>query len=719
MDGSGPWSFTKAPPSQSLDCVDLLSRTAPAAAVAGQSATTPLPSVLPLLGLPLREFDCMDLLTASQDATEAICGSIIAEVDPPSPSPSVSTTLLSATAPEFVPLGAQAKEKPPQKSQSMGRLQHEVTTAATAMAPAPAAARGGGGGRGGNPAATSALAAPLPLGEREQRTPLCELTNVVAEVGDLLRPFKPPSAGSRVALGTLSSMCTTPSAALGPLCAAKRIFHDDDFLDAIHEDSDASGSLSPAPLAGGAGAGGAAASSSEEGASVAGSWDDARADGIAGNTEIISDSGDDGTVCQVLKLDLTTTLLDEALLPSIGSAQHATGECKRCNFFPKGRCQNGKNCTFCHFPHDKRKPSRQEKRERRAAWLSQQEDRQPPQEGEEECEEKDQEDEASPKGAPATAQGQQEAQRETYKLAAQVVQKAQQKQALHDTAPRGAQHVVRAMHEQALYNNTSQVQGLAQLPPQLPEFLQPRLGFPSEDIYSEEVQQTIAYSVFPGLPPFRATKLPAPLALPGTGDLSTATTCPLLPPGLPPPQHSWQPDEEISPAAHLLGLQAVSTHAALAGVAGDRSPLAGATMVEAMPTSSPHSTGLLATSAPQMPSVVARTTCTVGTQTAEDFVCPLCGDGDEEDNCADGSRKNEESIKGDENSQAKDASEEPMMSTMAGARVGRLRHGGRRWSREELLRLRGNPEKGSTPTGPNSLTTAPFRTVAIPSAAPR
>jgi len=56
-------------------------------------------------------------------------------------------------------------------------------------------------------------------------------------------------------------------------------------------------------------------------------------------------------------------------LPSLGSAKHAAGECKRCNFFAKGRCLNGKDCTFCHLPHEKRKPSRQEKRERREAWL--------------------------------------------------------------------------------------------------------------------------------------------------------------------------------------------------------------------------------------------------------------------------------------------------------------------------------------------------------------
>jgi hypothetical protein len=59
-------------------------------------------------------------------------------------------------------------------------------------------------------------------------------------------------------------------------------------------------------------------------------------------------------------------------LPSLGSALHASGECRRCNFFPKGRCSNDKNCIFCHFPHDQRKKSRQEKRERHSLWLEQQ-----------------------------------------------------------------------------------------------------------------------------------------------------------------------------------------------------------------------------------------------------------------------------------------------------------------------------------------------------------
>lgn len=62
---------------------------------------------------------------------------------------------------------------------------------------------------------------------------------------------------------------------------------------------------------------------------------------------------------------------DVELLPSKGSAGHGDGNCRRCNFFPKGRCQNGYDCTFCHFPHEKQKFTRQEKRERRAVAQAQ------------------------------------------------------------------------------------------------------------------------------------------------------------------------------------------------------------------------------------------------------------------------------------------------------------------------------------------------------------
>jgi hypothetical protein len=61
----------------------------------------------------------------------------------------------------------------------------------------------------------------------------------------------------------------------------------------------------------------------------------------------------------------------EDLLPK-GSALHSSGGCRPCNFFPKGRCGSGSDCTFCHLTHEARKPTRQEKRERQAAWQARQ-----------------------------------------------------------------------------------------------------------------------------------------------------------------------------------------------------------------------------------------------------------------------------------------------------------------------------------------------------------
>jgi len=52
-------------------------------------------------------------------------------------------------------------------------------------------------------------------------------------------------------------------------------------------------------------------------------------------------------------------------LPSVGSAGHADGSCKRCAFFPKGRCKNGEDCTHCHFEHPK--PLRSRRRNKRCA----------------------------------------------------------------------------------------------------------------------------------------------------------------------------------------------------------------------------------------------------------------------------------------------------------------------------------------------------------------
>jgi len=41
-------------------------------------------------------------------------------------------------------------------------------------------------------------------------------------------------------------------------------------------------------------------------------------------------------------------------LPSRGSLGHFAGLCSRCCFHAKGRCQNGHDCRFCHFEHEKR-----------------------------------------------------------------------------------------------------------------------------------------------------------------------------------------------------------------------------------------------------------------------------------------------------------------------------------------------------------------------------
>jgi hypothetical protein len=56
-------------------------------------------------------------------------------------------------------------------------------------------------------------------------------------------------------------------------------------------------------------------------------------------------------------------------LPSIGSKDHALGECKRCAFFSKGRCKNGKECSHCHFPHDERRRRNRKRAKANAANL--------------------------------------------------------------------------------------------------------------------------------------------------------------------------------------------------------------------------------------------------------------------------------------------------------------------------------------------------------------
>lgn len=54
-------------------------------------------------------------------------------------------------------------------------------------------------------------------------------------------------------------------------------------------------------------------------------------------------------------------------MPSRGSVGHFQGSCKRCCFFPRGRCMNGYDCEFCHFNHEKRKRKNKKKKSLRAS----------------------------------------------------------------------------------------------------------------------------------------------------------------------------------------------------------------------------------------------------------------------------------------------------------------------------------------------------------------
>jgi len=55
-------------------------------------------------------------------------------------------------------------------------------------------------------------------------------------------------------------------------------------------------------------------------------------------------------------------VLPDLEIPSLGSALHAEGNCKRCSFFPKGTCTNAAECEFCHFDHEKRPQNQSRKR---------------------------------------------------------------------------------------------------------------------------------------------------------------------------------------------------------------------------------------------------------------------------------------------------------------------------------------------------------------------
>ena len=84
-----------------------------------------------------------------------------------------------------------------------------------------------------------------------------------------------------------------------------------------------------------------------------------------------SDSGSEGDFDEVCCPECPQEMPAPEDLPSLGSAAHFDGTCRRCVFFHKGRCMNGHDCGFCHYSHEKRKRKNKKKskaaRARRAA----------------------------------------------------------------------------------------------------------------------------------------------------------------------------------------------------------------------------------------------------------------------------------------------------------------------------------------------------------------
>jgi len=452
------WNGARASPQgQGLDCLQLLSA---ARDLAVSNASSPH-------GLPLHSIglsDYAECATGGWDDDEPQSMLIPAEFQqPPGASGKMSTS-----AKEFVPMSASAKEF--------------VPMAVQAQLPSPKVAEPQKA-----PAATPARKAAT------TRAPLGELsTNVIVEVEDLLKPFKSPTNKlADIGRGHLSSQLESPAAkngyGIGRAARPTGLLLDDEDMDSASPSSGAGSSgdiredSSPEPLA---------AKAEEESSDSVSNGDECQR--CEDNDESLQPPGSSDDGSDVSEGDDVVVDMDN--LPSMGSAQHAAGECKRCNFFPKGRCQNGKNCQFCHYPHDKRKPSRQEKRERRAAWLDGHEGQDSPST-----------DEQSPMAKVGPL--------------------------LSEMRPEVVQQLANPfLFKHGLYPGGFPV-------------------YPEEELYRDE---TLAYSIFPGLPPIHATKLPAPLPLPGM-DMA-AQTGPVLPPGLRGPAAStqpWQPEVEASPASFL------------------------------------------------------------------------------------------------------------------------------------------------------------------------
>lgn len=646
--GMMPWWATgplmqKTPTGQALDCVDLLSRRSFPASPAG---TAPA-SVFDIAGQRAAAMGSFTSAAAQELSMQEAFDGVLSPshlLDPmlaSDQSAGGTPGMLSASAPEFFP-----SAPPPTPPTTPSNAASKPTVAA-----APLATTKGKTGR-----------ARAPLGE------LTNLTNIV-EVDDLLKPFKSPTNNNAgIGEGILSD--TSPSAPLlenasgipkarpkpTGLLLDSDCFDDDDgcYEDPSDEDIDC-GAKAAMLLSPPSSSAGGEVRAEEEAASalvadpcsdeslaslnpdaiVPASGPDTPGDdaSVAADGEPESDDDDqDG------EDSVAATVVDLDSLPSVGSAQHGTGECKRCNFFPKGRCQNGKDCTFCHFPHDKRKPSRQEKRERRAAWLEQQVGQQ-----------------EKTDATPTSAKGED--------IQASLEQVAEPAIA----AGFGSQQVSM---------------------PQVPPAFHAPAGFPQnqlgalqdEDVYNDETQQTLAYSVFPGLPPIHATKLPGPLPLPVTGTTCmdfVSQTAPALPPGLTPPV--WQPEAEASPAASTL-LQHVSQMSTTPAFLDHH-----VHVMQQVATAEPWTAAPLATvpsPTGALPTPVSM--CTASTQTADDIMCHRCESGTSNVSASEVPVEKKTKSK---NSKARE---------------------GRQWTREDLLRLRSGLLEAGQGKGTVLFSTAPI-----------
>jgi len=534
-----PWwnGASTSPHGQGLDCLELL-RSAGELAVSQCSSSVCSPHGLPLHSVGLTDYgECAAAAWEDEDEPTGLL--IPAEFQ----KPAGAARKMSAGAQEFVPMSANAPEFVPAQAQKASpKVAEQKAVGATPV--------------------RKAAAARAPLGELN--------TNVIMEVtsADLLKPFKSPTnkLNNDVGSGHLIFQDESPAAdtsAMERMARPTGLLLDD-------EDSDA-----PSP-----GAGSSSDSMSEpEAAKVETTPDAAKVEEKAakdeGNDETDKAFSDD--VSDTSEEDEVVVDMDN--LPSLGSAAHATGECKRCNFFPKGRCSNGKNCQFCHFPHDKRKPSRQEKRERRAAWMDQ-------------------------NGMPQDTSSQ--VATPTDKVGPLLSMEMPQ----HLNGPLLSKH--------GLHQGGFPV-------------------YPEDELYRDE---TLAYSIFPGMPPIHATKLPAPLPLPG---MVQDMMGPALPPGLVAPALStqpWQPESSgpralapflstvptplsVTPASTTMSTPTAAMASAQAGKTGPALP-PGLLEAEVTRSLAPLATEPTPTSAMSTPTAaMAGMFSTSGTQTG-DYKCLRC-----------------------------------------------------------------------------------------------